>query len=324
AGGEALDHAYLGDLARLAGDDEVAVGEYLAALAEEPSEPALIGWLLEQGTRVAAAAVASYFGVPDRAARARAVLEAALRERPRAAAGWRRLAAFHELFGEEREAAHCRARANALAEAAGRQGRAVGRVLSAAVYRFAGEGKGLIHEVWADRRSTSPGAGGRLEEILGNLTPEMTVAVRNIFVSVREYARAKLPEQTSSLLDYNYGYKVTKEDEPSGGLSAGLPTALAFLSVFLDRPVPQDLAASGALVADAHDVLVVRPVGEVELKVRGAYNRDLRALLLPAANRRDLEDSRYVPREVCAELVRFVSNLDQAATCVFGESLWLD
>ena len=66
----------------------------------------------------------------------------------------------------------------------------------------------------------------------------MTQAVKNTFVSVREYAWAKLPHMTSELLDYNYTYKVTKEDEPSGGLSAGVPTALAFLSVVLNRPVP--------------------------------------------------------------------------------------
>jgi ATP-dependent Lon protease len=89
---------------------------------------------------------------------------------------------------------------------------------------------------------------------------------------------------------------VTKEDEPSGGLSAGLPTALAFLSVFLDRPVPQDLASSGVLVTDAHDVLVVRPVGEAEWKVRGAYNRNLRLVILPEGNGADFERSIQVPR----------------------------
>src|SRR5262249_40194469 len=136
-------------------------------------------------------------------------------------------------------------------------------------------------------------------------------------------ARAKWPEATRDILDYGYTYKVTKEDEPSGGLSAGLPTALAFLSVFLDRPVPQDMASSGVLVADAHDVLVLRPVGESDYKVRGAANRGLARLLLPEGNRRDLGQSPLVPRPVCDELVRYAPDLDAAVVLTFGEDVFV-
>ena len=54
------------------------------------------------------------------------------------------------------------------------------------------------------------GAGGFLEEILGNLTPEMTQLVRNTFLSVPQYARARWPHQTRDILDFNYTFKVTK------------------------------------------------------------------------------------------------------------------
>jgi ATP-dependent Lon protease len=151
----------------------------------------------------------------------------------------------------------------------------------------------------------------------------MESAVRNTFVSVREYALAKFPQQTAGLFEHAYAYKVTKEDEPSGGLSAGLPTALAFLSVFLDRPLPQDVASSGVLIADAHDVLVVRPVGEPEYKVRGAYNRNLRALLLPEGNREELRRTPQVPAPIVDEICRFVGDLDRAVSLVFGEEVWL-
>jgi hypothetical protein len=50
------------------------------------------------------------------------------------------------------------------------------------------------------------------------------------------------------------------------------------------------------LVTDAHDILVVRPVGEAEWKVRGAYNRNLRQVILPAGNRAELERGVHVPR----------------------------
>jgi hypothetical protein len=233
------------------------------------------------------------------------------------------LATLHEIRGQAEEARRCTERAEALAKAAERRARAVGRALSAAVYHFAGRPKGLVHEVWAERRPATPGRGGYLEEILGSVTRELEQSVRNTFLSVREYARAKLPQQTAGLLDYNYSYKITKEDEPSRGTSAGLPTALAFLSVFLDRPLPQDVAASGELVADAHDVLVVRPVGEAEFKLHGAYNRNLQALILPEGNRMALAASVQAPRAVSEQMVRYVSDLDAAVNLVFGPDIWL-
>src|SRR5262249_27356779 len=149
-----------------------------------------------------------------------------------------------KILGRTVEASKCSERAVALEEGALRKTCPVGRVLAVAVYRFVGKPKGVVHEIWVARRPADQGRGGFLEEILGNLTPEMTQAVRNTFLSVREYAQAKWPQKTKDILDYNYTYKVTKEDEPSGGLSAGLPSALAFLSVFLDRPVSQRIASS--------------------------------------------------------------------------------
>ncbi|HEY6323995.1 MAG TPA: S16 family serine protease [Thermoanaerobaculia bacterium] len=327
-GGEVLDRKYLADLALLDGEPEQASRQFLATLAEDPGDPRVIGWLLDHAAGAPGAAseaikaikaIRAHFAQPETAARAAAALEAQIRESPRRPAAWRQLAVLHGLRGDEPAVRRCADRAAALAAAEARRTSAVGRVLSAAVYHFAGRAKGLIHEVWAARKPVAPGQGGFLDEILGNLTAELTQAVRNTFLAVREYARANLPHLTGDILDFNYSYKVTKEDEPSGGLSAGLPTALAFLSVFLDRPVPQDLASSGVLVTDAHDVLVVRPVGEAEWKVRGAYNRNLRLVILPEGNRADFERSIQVPRPVSTELVKFVPDLDSAVRLVFAD-----
>ena len=94
--------------------------------------------------------------------------------------------------------------------------------------------------------------------------------------------------------------------------------------MFLDRPASQDVACSGVLIADSHDVLVVGPVGEAEYKVRGAYNRNLGMLILPSGNRRDLEASSLVPRPVCEEIVRYASSLEQAVDLAFGEDVWME
>lgn len=201
---------------------------------------------------------------------------------------------------------------------------ALGRALAASVYAFAGGAReGLIHEIWAGREPVQPGSGGTLadEHIFGNLTPEMHKDVKSTFLAVREYARAKLPHRTAGLMGYRYTYKVTKEDEPSGGASAGLPTALAFLSLFTGEPLPQDLAATGQIVTDAHDVLTVRAVGDVPYKMRAACHRNLRALVAPAANRAELLVSPLVPRAVSLEIGRFAGTFEEAVRHVFGRDL---
>jgi tetratricopeptide (TPR) repeat protein len=320
-GGGSLDLKYLADLAALQGDVGEAARLYLESLDPELTDMRVVGWLLDHAGE--AKEIAEVFRRPSVAEQAQKRLEALLRAAPVRGGIWRQLAALHNILGRPVEAARCLERSTSLEEARQRGEHPVGRVLAAAVYHFVGTAKGLIHEVWAGRKPATPGRGGFLEEILGNLTPEMKEATRNTFLSVREFARARFPHRTEDILDYSYTYKVTKEDEPSGGLSAGLPSALAFLSVFIDNPVPQDVASSGVLITDAHDVLVLGPVGESEYKVRGAYNRNLRQLILPQANRRDLSGSALVPGAICQEIVAHASTLDEAVTLTFGEDVWI-
>ncbi len=321
ASSAALDLRYRADIARLDGEPESAAALYLESLDGGPDDVRVITWLLAEAWQ--ARPVEAWFAGPAHAESAAEVLRSALHDFPLRASYWRALASLHRLRGDAAEEARCSAKADALEAVATRRRRAVGRALAASVYHFVGTAKGLIHEIWAQRRPSAPGRGGHLEEILGNVAPEMAQGVRNTFVSVREYALAKFPQETADLFEHSYSYKVTKEDEPSGGLSAGLPSGLAFLSVFLNRPLPQDVASSGILIADAHDVQVVRAVGEPEYKVRGAYNRNLRSLLLPEGNREELLRTPQVPGPIVGEIVRFVGDLDEAATIVFGEEIWL-
>jgi tetratricopeptide (TPR) repeat protein len=322
-GGEVLDSKYLADLSALDGSPDHAAHLYIECLEADPWDLVVTEWLLESYPVDRSPRIAEYFRHPEAAERTLQLLQSALKRSPRRPSLWREMGSFHDIVGRHDEAARCFERAAALEEAATRDRESVGRVLADAVYRFVGRAKGLIHEIWAARRPAAPGRGGFLEEILGNLTPEMTQLVRNTFLSVREYARARWPQQTRDILDFNYTFKVTKEDEPSGGASAALPSALAFLSVFLDRPVPQDMASSGVLIADSHDVQVVRPVGDPEYKVRGAYNRNLRRVILPEGNRLDLEANPLVPPPVCREIVRYAATLDDAVVLAFGEDVWI-
>jgi tetratricopeptide (TPR) repeat protein len=325
ARGERLDEAYLAELDAIEGRLDTAAARWMRVLDGDKPDARIVGTLLRVYARTSDGALGRMAAAVLQRDELAQEMEAQLRGSPLRSDAWLEMAALRRLLGDADEAARCADRARALSEAADRDARPIGRVLAAAVYQFVGKTKGLIHQVWADRRPVEPARGGFLasDDILGNVTLEMKQHVRNTFFAVREYARSRFPQLTSDVLDYQYTYKVTKEDEPSGGPSAGLPTALAFLSVFLQKPVPQDVAFSGVLIADSHDALVVRSVGDAAAKVKGAYHRNLRRIVMPGENRADLAASVHVPEAVCARFVRYVSTLDEAVTLTFGEDAWL-
>ena len=326
SGADLLDLKYQANLDATSGDEareEQAAALFLRALREGPPDPPVIAWLLDRWKKLEPEGIAAAFREESILAPVLETLESAVRDAPGDPKLWRHLETLFTLQeGEQPQARQFAERASALERGAQERAQGIGRVFSAATYRFAGRISGLIHEVWATREVATPGQGGALrrDDILGNLTAEMRDNVRSTFLAAREYAQAKFPHLTRDILNYNYGYKVTKEDEPSGGTSAGLPTALAFLSVFIQRPVTQDLASTGMLVTDAHDVLTVRAVGDIEYKVDGAYHRNLKTIVVPVGNRAILEQSGIVPRAIREELVRYVADLDEVVDLVFGST----
>jgi len=322
SGAELLDRKYLAEVEDLENGSDRAARLYAEVLREDPQDLHVITRVLDIELSRHSPPIAEVFRDPALAARALSALEAVVQANPADAMLWRRLAAFFGLLrGGKEQQLQFAERAAAVEQST----RAIGRALSAATYHFMGKAQGLIHEVWATREMAAPGRGGALhkDDILGNLTSEMKDNVRNTFLAVREFAQAKFPHITQDLYGYNYFYKVTKEDEPSGGTSAGLPTALAFLSVFLQKPLPQDVASTGTVVTDSHDVLMVGPVGDAEHKIEAAYHRNLRKILVPAANRAQVEQGGTIPPAITAETVRFVSSLDEALKEVFPEDTLL-
>jgi hypothetical protein len=324
AGAEALDLKCRANLvALMQGDDERAISIAIQALQADPSDQQLAGWLLDVQTRTPHGEIGALFRARPIASRVLAELEVLVKTAPTDPRVWRRLATFFALQpGGHEQRREFDERAAALELAAQDRARVSGKVLAAAVYRFFGRSWGLIHEVWATRDIPPPGqAGGSLrrEDILGAVTDELRDSVRNTFLAVREYARARFPHRTRDILDYNYCYKVTKDDEPSSGVSAGIPTGLAFLSLFLQQPVAADLVSTGTLVADAHDVLTVGPVGDIEPKVDAAFHRNLGMIIVPRANQAQLEQSAHVPRAVAREIVRYVSDFDEAVRLALDE-----
>jgi ATP-dependent Lon protease len=115
---------------------------------------------------------------------------------------------------------------------------------------------------------------------------------------------------------------VTKEDEPSSGNSAGLPIAAAFLSVFLELPVPRNLTMSGAVVGDSHDHVSIHRVGDAIYKVKGAIHRNLDKIILPAENRPDVELGDVVPLKASSKIAAYAATLDDAVEIIWGRTAW--
>src|SRR5204863_112001 len=80
---------------------------------------------------------------------------------------------------------------------------------------------------------------------------------------------------------------------------------------FDDRAVALELAAQ--------DVLTVGPVGDIEPKVDAAFHRNLTMIVVPRGNQSRLEQRALVPRAITREIVRFVSDFDEAVRLAFGE-----
>jgi ATP-dependent Lon protease len=146
--------------------------------------------------------------------------------------------------------------------------------------------------------------------------------VRLTLATTLDFARAHWPHLSADSNNYAYSLKIAKEDEPSSGSSAGLPVALAFLSLILGRRVPPDLAASGSMVSDSQRHVVLRRVGDAPHKTKGAYHRNLSMLLLPEENRPDVECGDVVPLTVARDLVRYAADLSEAIEIIWGREVW--
>jgi ATP-dependent Lon protease len=82
---------------------------------------------------------------------------------------------------------------------------------------------------------------------------------------------------------------------PKDGPSAGVAMFVALASLFADRPVRGDTAMTGEISLRG----LVLPVGGIKDKVLAAMRAGLRTVMLPARNRKDLEE---VPAEARAKL----------------------
>lgn len=332
----AEDLKYLADVRQELGDHDGARALRLSALSEEPLiDASTLRLLVATGDAEATRVARAVFKNPDKRETALRELRRRARIHSSSPAAWRDLALFERLVGLEAEANRHTAKAEALASAHEHPSVRVGRVRVIGVYESRGEKQGIIHEIWAGRYRVGEGLPGGLSvavtdeggqlgkgSIFGNLTPEMMRDIRSVFLAVSALARSAFPHLVEDLSQHRYILKFSKDDAPSGGSSAGAGVALAFLSVFLQRPLPDDFAISGELVTDSTSSLRLRDIGDVEEKVLATLEVGLRRLILPAGNRDDLVRSDRVPRAVWEPMCSFVADFRQVLSSVFGEEVW--
>ena len=82
---------------------------------------------------------------------------------------------------------------------------------------------------------------------------------------------------------------------PKDGPSAGVAMFVALASLFTGRPVKNDVAMTGEISLRG----LVLPIGGVKEKVLAALRAGIRTVMMPARNRRDLED---IPAEAREQL----------------------
>ena len=115
------------------------------------------------------------------------------------------------------------------------------------------------------------------------------------------YARARAGElgiDQQTFAENDFHIHVPEGSIPKDGPSAGVTMASALVSVCTDRKVRRDVAMTGELTLRGH----VLPVGGIKEKVLAAQRAGVRAMILPAAVKKDLID---IPPKVKNE-IRFI------------------
>jgi ATP-dependent Lon protease len=146
------------------------------------------------------------------------------------------------------------------------------------------------------------------------LTGQLGEVMQESAQAAFSYAKARAAElgiDPDDFENFDIHVHIPEGAIPKDGPSAGITMATALVSVLSQRPVRKDFAMTGEITLRGN----VLPVGGVKEKLLAARRAHVKTVILPAPNRRDLED---LPQEVADDLkFIFVENVRE----VFAESL---
>lgn len=152
-----------------------------------------------------------------------------------------------------------------------------------------------------------PGKGNVV--LTGNMKNVMQESATTAVSFVRSKAE-KLMLDPEWLKAIDLHVHVPKHGTPRDGPSAGVTIFTAVCSLLLSCPVRSDVAMTGEISLRGR----VMPVGGVKEKLLAAHRAGLREVLIPAKNRKDLED---VPEDVKDDLkITLISSVDEVLPIV--------
>jgi len=146
------------------------------------------------------------------------------------------------------------------------------------------------------------------------LTGQLGEVMQESAQAAFSYAKARAVElgiEEDAFEKYDIHIHLPEGAIPKDGPSAGITLATAIVSVLAQRAVKKDVAMTGEITLRGN----VLPVGGVKEKLLAARRAHIKTVILPAPNKRDLED---LPLEVLNDLTFiFVENVRE----VFREAL---
>src|SRR6266849_6055213 len=146
------------------------------------------------------------------------------------------------------------------------------------------------------------------------LTGQLGEVMRESAQAAYSYAKSRAKEleiDPEDFNNYDLHIHIPEGAIPKDGPSAGITLATALVSTLAQRPVRKDVAMTGEITLRGN----VLPVGGVKEKVLAARRARVTKIILPAQNRRDLDE---VPKELFKDIrFVFVENMRQ----VFREAL---
>ena len=146
------------------------------------------------------------------------------------------------------------------------------------------------------------------------LTGQLGEVMQESAQAAFSYAKARASElgiEEDAFEKYDIHVHIPEGAIPKDGPSAGITMATAIVSVLSQRAVKKEYAMTGEITLRGN----VLPVGGVKEKLLAARRAHIKTVILPAPNKRDLED---LPQEVRDDLTFiFVENVRE----VFREAL---
>ncbi|MCZ6632994.1 MAG: endopeptidase La [bacterium] len=130
--------------------------------------------------------------------------------------------------------------------------------------------------------------------LTGNLSEVMKESAQAALTYIRSHSQ-ELDIAPNRFTHSDLHIHVPSGAVPKDGPSAGITIALALTSLFTGRPVQHRLASTGEITLRGR----VLPVGGLKDKVLAAHRAGIKSLILPEANRSDLEE---IPASVAKQL----------------------